>query len=98
MNISLDKKVALVTGGATGIGKGIAKALSDSGAIVIITSRDNRNIRNTLKILSKKCLGYNLDVSKSNNIEILYKRIKKSGHFSQQHRAYFKYQRSICKN
>jgi len=77
MNISLDKKVALVTGGATGIGKGIAKALSDSGAIVIITSRDNRNIRNTLKILSKKCLGYNLDVSKSNNIEILYKRIKK---------------------
>lgn len=77
MNISLDKKVALVTGGATGIGKGIAKALSDSGAIVIITSRDNRNIRNTLKILSKKCFGYNLDVSKSKNIEILYKRIKK---------------------
>ena len=77
MKISLDKKVALVTGGATGIGKGIAKALSDSGAIVIITSRNNRNIRNTLKILSKKCFGYNIDVSKSKNIEILYKKIKK---------------------
>ncbi len=77
MEISLDKKIALVTGGATGIGKGIAKALSDSGAIVIITSRNNRNIRNTLKILSKKCFGYNIDVSESKNIEILYKKIKK---------------------
>ena len=62
MEISLDKKIALVTGGATGIGKGIAKALSDSGAIVIITSRNNRNIRNTLKILSKKCFDYNINV------------------------------------
>ena len=35
MNIDLTNRIALVTGGATGLGKGIAKALSDSNATVI---------------------------------------------------------------
>ena len=77
MIISLNKKIALVTGGATGIGKGIAKALSDAGATVIITSRDKKNINDTLKTLSDKCVGYKIDLSKSRNIETLYKNIKK---------------------
>ena len=76
MHIDLKGKVALVTGGATGIGKGIAKALSDSGASVIITSRDKNSISKTLKILSNNSCGYNLDLTKDKDVEKLYLKVK----------------------
>jgi NAD(P)-dependent dehydrogenase (short-subunit alcohol dehydrogenase family) len=39
-SFDLDDKVALVTGGAGGIGAGIAAALAEAGAIVVVADRD----------------------------------------------------------
>ena len=47
----LDGKVALVTGGSRGIGKGIAKAFADAGAKVMITSRKAESCEETAKEL-----------------------------------------------
>jgi NAD(P)-dependent dehydrogenase (short-subunit alcohol dehydrogenase family) len=40
MDIRLDDRVALVTGSTSGIGLGIAAALADAGAFVVVTGRD----------------------------------------------------------
>lgn len=39
MDLRLDGKTAIVTGGSAGIGKGIVKAFADAGCNVMITSR-----------------------------------------------------------
>ena len=77
MKIDLKNKVALVTGGATGLGRGMAIALSKSNAKVIITSRNMNKINKTLKELNKDASGYNLDLTNDKDLQKLYKNIKK---------------------
>lgn len=47
MDLSLDEKVALVTGGSKGIGKGVAEALATEGCNVSICARHEEELRQT---------------------------------------------------
>ncbi len=50
---NLDAKVVLVTGGASGIGAGIAAVLAEAGATVVIADRDEAGARRVATTLSQ---------------------------------------------
>ena len=79
MIINLKNKRALVTGGGSGIGQGIAKALADSGARVAFTSRKKNSLDKTYKLLGSRNihLPCKIDLSKKGNVDKLYKKLKK---------------------
>ena len=55
MDIRLDGKVAIVTGGSRGIGKGIAKVFAESGAQVMITSRSEESCKEAAEEIGHDC-------------------------------------------
>ena len=69
---SLIGKIAVVTGGAEGIGKGIALSLAKSGAILVIADLNEEKAVSTnseIKKISPKSVAIRVDVSKKNEIE-----------------------------
>ncbi|HNY50549.1 MAG TPA: glucose 1-dehydrogenase [Smithella sp.] len=79
MNLSLENKVALVTGGSRGIGRAIALGLAKSGADVIVTSRkiaDLENVAEEIKVLGRKSLAVATHIGRLEEIKNLVEKAK----------------------
>lgn len=76
MNQSLNKKIAVITGGSSGIGLAIAKSLSDEGADVVITGRTEETLKKAVMTLGENAKGIVADVSSKVSLDALYERIK----------------------
>lgn len=62
---NVQKKVVLITGGGTGIGKATASNFIAQGATVVITGRRQKVLEQTAQELGPQCYGIAGDVSKS---------------------------------
>ena len=72
--VDLQGKVAIVTGGAQGIGRGIAETLSAAGAQVVIADRNHDEadaLVNTLRKQGRAALAIETDVADETSVQTL---------------------------
>lgn len=80
MSYDFKDQVAVVTGGSTGIGKAIAKALLDAGAArVYITGRTPATLDAAATALGPKAIAVVSDVASSDDLQKLKKEIENRG-------------------
>lgn len=78
MDIRLDGRVALITGGSMGMGKAMAQKFASSGAEVAIVARRQEPLTETAREITAaggRCRGYSGDVSKAGEVERLFEAI-----------------------
>lgn len=77
----LDGKIALVTGGNSGIGLATAKRFVDEGAYVYITGRRQSSLDDAVKVIGKNVTAVQGDVSILADLDRLFAQIKQEkGH------------------
>ncbi|KAG5286614.1 hypothetical protein AALO_G00016920 [Alosa alosa] len=77
--MALSGWICLVTGASRGIGRGIALQLSEAGATVYITGRQENTLKHTAAEVKERggnCIPVICDSSKEGDIEALFERIK----------------------
>ena len=69
--LELDGKVAIVTGAASGIGKGIARRLAAEGARVVIADLNEEAAKTTAEELGDDAMGVTVDVSDRTTVDAM---------------------------
>jgi NAD(P)-dependent dehydrogenase (short-subunit alcohol dehydrogenase family) len=75
----LERKVAVITGGSTGIGLAAAKLFVKEGAFVFITGRRQKELDEAVKAIGSNVTGIQGDVSKLADLDRLYQAVKAKG-------------------
>jgi 3-oxoacyl-[acyl-carrier protein] reductase len=73
----LDGKVAIVTGAARGIGRGIAEALAREGLTVALTARRLEDAERAAKEVGGGARGYACDVRKYGDVQTLFAAVER---------------------
>ena len=75
----LQGKVAIITGGTTGIGLASAKLFVEEGAYVFITGRRQKELDEAVKAIGSNVTGVQGDVAKLADLDRLYETVGKQG-------------------
>ena len=75
----LQGKVAVITGGTSGIGLATAKLFVKEGAHVFITGRRQRELDEAVQAIGSSVTGVQGDVAKPADLDRLYERVRKMG-------------------
>jgi NAD(P)-dependent dehydrogenase (short-subunit alcohol dehydrogenase family) len=75
----LQRKMAVITGGTTGIGFATAKRFVDEGAFVLITGRRQKELDEAVKAIGSNVIGVRGDVSRLQDLDRLYETVKAKG-------------------
>src|ERR1700746_3635696 len=75
----LQGKVAVITGGTTGIGLAAAKLFVREGAYVFITGRRQKELDDAVKAIGSNVTGVQGDVGKLADLDRLYETVKARG-------------------
>jgi NAD(P)-dependent dehydrogenase (short-subunit alcohol dehydrogenase family) len=76
MNAPFDGKVALVTGGSSGIGLATAQLFAQRGATVYITGRRPKELDEAVRVIGQSATGIQGDVSRLADIDKVYQTIR----------------------
>lgn len=76
MDLHLNQKIAVVTGGSSGIGFSIARQLAAEGAVVVVTARRQDALDKAVAAIGGSTVGIAADVGQASSLRALYAQVR----------------------